>query len=38
MEEKDKQMMVFLEEKDGNEMVPTPYMLSIFIFFILTNF
>jgi len=23
MEEKDKQMMVFLEEKDGNGMVPT---------------
>ena len=22
MEEKDRQMMVFLEEKDGNEMVP----------------
>lgn len=23
MEEKDRQMMVFLEEKDGNGMVPT---------------
>ena len=28
MEEKGRQMMVFLEEKDGNGMVPTPTLRS----------